>query len=90
MATLGLASVQGRGHTLEALRGFLLIAGALAIATNTAAVKAASFGSVRYDSGGDQLVVTMIYDGTTRIITSPSNGAPAASSVSQTSRRTRQ
>ena len=64
MATLGLGSVLGRGHTLEALRGVLLIAVALAMATNTAVVKAASFGSVRYDSSGDQLVVTMIYDGT--------------------------
>jgi len=34
------------------------------MATATAAVMAASFGPVRYDPSRDELVVTMIYDGT--------------------------
>jgi hypothetical protein len=42
----------------------LLIAVAAATATDSAAVMAASFGSVRYDPSSDQLIVTMIYDGT--------------------------
>jgi hypothetical protein len=34
------------------------------LAIGTAAVVAASFGSVHYDPSSDQLIVTMIYDGT--------------------------
>lgn len=36
----------------------------VAMATVTAAVMADDFGPVRYDLNGDQLIVTMIYDGT--------------------------
>ena len=36
----------------------------VAIATAAAAVMAASFGPVRYDATSDELIVTMIYDGT--------------------------
>jgi|SRR5215469_5786042 len=60
MASLGLASAP-RGRRL--LKHFGLIA-AVMMTTATAAVMAASFGPVRYDPSGDELVVTMIYDGT--------------------------
>ena len=36
----------------------------VAMATAAAAVMAASFGPVRYDANSDELIVTMIYDGT--------------------------
>lgn len=41
-----------------------LITVGVAIATAPAAATADSFGPVRYDPKGDQLIVTMIYDGT--------------------------
>jgi len=63
-ASLGLASALGGGCWLEESRAFLLIAVAVAMATNAASVMAASFGPVRYDPNSDQLIVTMIYDGT--------------------------
>lgn len=64
MATLGLASAQVGGRWLEDSYAFLLIAVAAAMATDTDAAMAASFGPVRYDPTSDQLIVTMIYDGT--------------------------
>jgi hypothetical protein len=66
-ATLGLVSALSGQRRLEALqdfRGCLLIAVAVAMATANAAVMAANFGAVRYDPTVDQLIVTMIYDGT--------------------------
>ncbi|MGH9485877.1 MAG: hypothetical protein ACRD1F_12550, partial [Terriglobales bacterium] len=45
-------------------RSFLLVAVAVAMATATAVVKADTFGPVRYDPNSDQLIVTIIYDGT--------------------------
>ena len=63
-ATLGLASGVAGQCRLEDLRGCWLIAVAIAMATSNAAVMAATFGPVRYDPSGDQLIVTMIYDGT--------------------------
>jgi hypothetical protein len=42
----------------------LLIAVAVAMTTDTAAVMAANFGPVRYDPNSDELIVTMMYDGT--------------------------
>ena len=62
-AILGLASMLGGGRRLGDARAVLLIAVAVAMATDTAPVRAASFGTVRYDPNGDQLIVTMIYDG---------------------------
>jgi hypothetical protein len=64
MATLGLESALGGPHRLKHLRGCLLIAVVIATATANTAVSAATFGPVRYDPNGDQLIVTMIYDGT--------------------------
>jgi hypothetical protein len=49
---------------LEDFRAFLLIAVAVAMATAATAVMADYFGPVRYDPNSDQLIVTMIYDGT--------------------------
>jgi hypothetical protein len=43
---------------------FLLITVAVAMTTTPAAVMADSLGPVRYDPKSDQLIVTMIYDGT--------------------------
>ena len=42
----------------------LLAVAAAAMAAAASTVTAASFGSVHYDPAGDQLIVTMIYDGT--------------------------
>jgi hypothetical protein len=64
MATLGLASALSRGRRLEDFRAFSLIALAIATVTATGVVMAANFGAVRYDPNSDQLIVTMIYDGT--------------------------
>src|SRR5215831_16723141 len=64
MATFRLASAPGLSRRLEDSRTFLLIAVAAAMATDAAAVMAAAFGSVHYDPDSDQLIVTMIYDGT--------------------------
>ena len=63
-ATLGLASALSGQRRREDFRGCLLIAVTVAMATANAAVMAATFGPVRYDANGDQLIVTMIYDGT--------------------------
>ena len=63
-ATLGLASALSGQRRLENFRSCLLIAVAVAMATVNATVMAATFGAVRYDPSGDQLIVTMIYDGT--------------------------
>ena len=63
-ATLGLASALSGQGRLKDFRACLLIAVAVAMATANAAVMAATFGAVRYDPNGDQLIVTMIYDGT--------------------------
>jgi hypothetical protein len=60
----GWPSVLGRRRGSKPSRGFLLIAVAVLMATGAALVRAASFGSVRYDPASDQLIVTMIYDGT--------------------------
>jgi hypothetical protein len=64
MTISALASALGGGRRLEDLRACLLIALAIAMVTDTAVVMAASFGPVRYDPNSDQLIVTMIYDGT--------------------------
>jgi len=64
MATFGLASALVAGSRLRDSRAFVLIAVTVAMASGTAGVMAASFGPVRYDPNGDQLIVTMIYDGT--------------------------
>lgn len=63
-AMLGLTSVRSGERRLEDSRACLMIAVAIAMATYTAPVRAASFGSVRYDRNTDQLMVTVIYDGT--------------------------
>jgi hypothetical protein len=62
-ATSRLASALGGQRRLEP-RSCLLIAIAAAMATASAGVMAATFGPVVYDPNGDQLIVTMIYDGT--------------------------
>lgn len=41
-----------------------MITVAVLMASGAALVRAASFGSVRYDQASDQLIVTLIYDGT--------------------------
>ena len=64
MAASCLASAAAVRHRREDSHAFLLITVAVAMATDTAGVMAATFGSVHYDSGSDQLIVTMIYDGT--------------------------
>ena len=64
MATLGLASALAGRRRLGHSRAFLLIAVTGAMAIDTAAVVAANFGPVHYDPNGDQLIVTMIFDGT--------------------------
>ena len=64
MSTLGLASALAGKRRLQHFRAFLLIAVTVAMATETAAVMADSFGPVRYDPKSDQLIVAMIYDGT--------------------------
>jgi hypothetical protein len=51
-------------HRLVAFRAFLPIAVAVAMVAATAAVMADNFGPVHYDPNSDQLIVTMIYDGT--------------------------
>jgi hypothetical protein len=58
------ASITFRPRWLRDFRAFLLITVAVAMATTTAAVMADTFGPVRYDPKSDQLLVTMIYDGT--------------------------
>jgi hypothetical protein len=63
-ALLGFASDLDGRRRLKDSRAVLLIAITVVMAGHTAPVKAASFGSVRYDPGSDQLIVTMIYDGT--------------------------
>lgn len=63
-ATLGLASVPDGRRRMKGSRTLLLLAVAVLTVTDAALVKAASFGSVRYDPSSDQLIVTMIYDGT--------------------------
>ena len=62
--TSGLASVLGGGRRSEDSRVFLLIVVAVTMASVAAAVMADTFGPVRYDPNSDQLIVTMIYDGT--------------------------
>jgi hypothetical protein len=64
MATLGLASALGGQRRVEHSRTFLLIAVTVAMVTATAAAMADTFGPVSYDPSSDQLIVTMIYDGT--------------------------
>ena len=64
MTALGLTSaLVGRSRLIES-RPLLLIAVAVAMATAAGSAMAASFGPVRYDPSSDQLIVTMIYDGT--------------------------
>jgi len=63
-ATLGLASALTGQRRPRDFPGRLLIAAAVAMATASAAVVAADFEAVRYDPNGDQLIVTMICDGT--------------------------
>jgi hypothetical protein len=63
-ATLWLVPALGGQRRLVDFRSCLLIAVAVAMATASAAATAATFGPVRYDPNGDQLVVSMIYDGT--------------------------
>lgn len=63
-ASLGLVSALGGQPRLEDFRRCFLIVVAAAMTTASAAVMAATFGPVRYDPNGDQLMVTMIYDGT--------------------------
>jgi hypothetical protein len=64
MATLDLASAPAEARLVERSRALLLIAVIVAMATETTAVMAANFGSVSYDPNGDQIIATMIYDGT--------------------------
>jgi len=49
---------------LEDVRAFVLMAVVIAMATASAGAVADSFGPVRYDRKSDQLIITMIYDGT--------------------------
>lgn len=63
-ATSDLASALVGGHGLKDSRAFLLIVVAVTMATAAVAVMAASFGPVHYDPNSDQLIVTVIYDGT--------------------------
>jgi hypothetical protein len=62
MATTLTSALRGQ-RRLEDFCGYFLIAGSVAMATASAAVMAATFGPVHYDPKGDQLIVTMIYDG---------------------------
>ena len=64
MAPRGLVFALSGKRRLKDSRGFLLIAFAVAMATDTDAVMADRFGPVRYDPKNDELIVTMIYDGT--------------------------
>lgn len=51
-------------HRLDPFHVVGLIAAAVAMATASAAVRADNVGAVRYDPRQDQLIVTLIYDGT--------------------------
>ena len=64
MATLGSGSALRGKRRVQHSRTFLLFAVTVAIVTDTAATMADTFGPVRYDPNSDQLIVTMIYDGT--------------------------
>lgn len=64
MATLCLESAPGGTGRRGDFHVLSLIAVAVAMAADTATVMAANFGSAQYDPNGDQLIVTMIYDGT--------------------------
>jgi len=64
MANFRLASAPGVRRRREGFRTFPVIAVAVAMTTDTAAVMAAAFGSAHYDPDSDQLIVTMIYEGT--------------------------
>jgi hypothetical protein len=64
MATLGLTFALGGQRRVEHSRTFVLIAVTVAMVTSTAATMADTFGPVSYDPSSDQLIVTMIYDGT--------------------------
>ena len=63
-ALLGLAPDLDGGCRLKDSRAILVIAVTGLMASHTSPVRAAGFGSVRYDPSSDQLIVTMIYDGT--------------------------
>jgi hypothetical protein len=63
-ATSDLTSAPRGQRRLEKFRGLFLVAAPAAMATFTAVVVGATFGPVRYDPQGDQLIVAMIYDGT--------------------------
>ena len=64
MATLDLASASAGARLLQHSRAFLLVTVIVAMTTGTTAVVAANFGSVSYDPNSDQIIATMIYDGT--------------------------
>jgi len=64
MATLDLASAPAAAPLLEHTRAFLLTTLIVAMTTDTTAVMAANFGAVSYDPSSDQIIATMIYDGT--------------------------
>ena len=64
ITTLDLASAPGVARLLEHFRAFLLITVIAAMTTGTTAAVAANFGSVSYDPNSDQIIATMIYDGT--------------------------
>jgi len=64
LATMDLASAPAAARLLEGFRAFLLITVIVAMASGTTTVVAANFGSVSYDPNSDQIIATMIYDGT--------------------------
>jgi hypothetical protein len=64
MATFDLASTPAAARLPELSSAFLLITVIVAMTTGTTAAVAANFRSVSYDSNSDQIIATMIYDGT--------------------------
>jgi hypothetical protein len=63
-AAPGGACASARLPRFRHLRPFRLTASVVAMVLAVPAAMADSFGSVRYDAAGDQLIVTMVYEGT--------------------------
>lgn len=63
-AALGRACPSGRYSRLKGLRALWALASTAAMAVAAPAAMADSFGSVHYDAAGNQLIVTMVYEGT--------------------------
>jgi hypothetical protein len=56
--------IELRPRRLDGFRGYLLITVGVVMVTIPCAAMADYFGPVRYDPKGDQLIVTVMYDGT--------------------------